>query len=533
MNPAERPAVLVVDDEAPVRRMLVRALARRGFEVLEADTGQIALEVIAASDVDVVLLDGVLPDMPGHVVLEKLRSSAETATLPVLLVTGQDDIDHRVSGLEAGADDFIAKPVDLDELVARVQSRLRGRDAWRSHVESTLHERARLAGAIAGIQPDRSPSDIAGEVADVLVRLPGVIAASLVSLSADGCARHLAGVDLEGTTLAGPGDPVDPPTVAELHQVLRSGLGTMPGEAGRRLMPCGPGAVVVAALTGESGPVAAMALGTDAESVRAADSRRALGAALDLAPVVERVLVPALELAEGHSVVDELRSVIDETAYHPVYQPIVGLADGTVEGYEALTRFADGARPDLRFAEASRVGMGAELEMVTMDAAVRGAVELPERAFLSLNVSAAVLTGHDLRPLVDLAGGRPLVFELTEHERVDDYELVRRAIEELGPDVRLSVDDAGSGWASLRHVLALRPHFVKLDRGWISAIETDPARQALLLGIAGFAASFGGAVVAEGIETAEELAGLAHLGISLGQGYHLGRPAPIGQARGG
>lgn len=527
MTIVPKPTVLVVDDEAPVRHMFVRALQRRGFEVLEADTGTVALELIASHEVDVVLLDNALPDLAGTTVLERLRSSPETATLPVLLVTGHADVDHRISGLEAGADDFIAKPVELDELVARVQSRLRGRDAWMVRVESSLHERARLAGALAAIAPNGSPSSTATEIARVLVRLPSVTGASVVALGRDGSARFLARVDAGGEATVDGAQAIDPPTVVELSHEVDTGAGVLGPDIGRRLVSGAPESAVVAALAGESGPVAAIVLGTPFASGDANDLRRLVSAAMDLAPVVERVLVPSIESLDGSGVVDQLRDVIDQQAFWPVYQPIVDLESRQVRGFEALTRFEDGTRPDRRFDEATRVGLGFELELATLGAALVGAAGLPAGCYLSVNVSAALLTGRDLAPVLAAAGDRPVVLELTEHERVDDYASVRAAVDQLGPEVRLSVDDAGSGWASLRHVLALRPHFVKLDRGWISAIETDPARQALLLGIAGFAETFGGAVVAEGIETVDELDTLRRLGIGLGQGYHLGRPERV------
>ncbi|MFP3907109.1 MAG: EAL domain-containing protein, partial [Acidimicrobiales bacterium] len=405
-----------------------------------------------------------------------------------------------------------------------------GRDAWRSHVQESLHERARLAGSIAGISAGGSPSHIATEVASMLVRLPGVSAATVVSVAPDGSARFLAGLDHNAVAVRQPGQSVEPRAAAELRQVLASGAGFLNGESGCDLVGEAPGAAVVAGLTGASGTTsAALALGTTPGRDRTDDLRGILSSAIDLAPVVERVLMPSLESGDRAAALGDLRAIIAETAFHPVYQPIVDLSSGEVLGYEALTRFADGARPDLRFNEATRLGLGIELELATLHAAVADAVRLAPDRYLSVNVSAELLTRHDLTSVIELVGVRPLVLELTEHERVDDYELVREALARLGPGVRMSVDDAGSGWASLRHVLALRPHFVKVDRGWISAIDTDPARQALLSGISGFAETFGGLVVAEGIETADELDALRHMGIHLGQGYHLGRPAPIGQ----
>jgi EAL domain-containing protein (putative c-di-GMP-specific phosphodiesterase class I) len=91
----------------------------------------------------------------------------------------------------------------------------------------------------------------------------------------------------------------------------------------------------------------------------------------------------------------------------------------------------------------------------------------------------------------------------------------------------LAVDDAGAGYAGLRHILELRPEFVKLDISLVRNIDSDPARQAMVAGMARFAESVGCALIAEGIETENELTVLRLLQVGFGQGYFLARPATI------
>jgi EAL domain-containing protein (putative c-di-GMP-specific phosphodiesterase class I) len=92
----------------------------------------------------------------------------------------------------------------------------------------------------------------------------------------------------------------------------------------------------------------------------------------------------------------------------------------------------------------------------------------------------------------------------------------------------LAVDDMGSGFTSLRHILELHPAFVKLDRWLISGLESDEARQAMIVGLRHFTRKTGCLLIAEGIETDREIAALRSLDIHLGQGYALGRPQPVG-----
>ena len=148
---------------------------------------------------------------------------------------------------------------------------------------------------------------------------------------------------------------------------------------------------------------------------------------------------------------------------------------------------------------------------------------------LSVNLAADVLRNDEALRQLLANTDRPLIVELTEHERIDDYAGVRAALESVGPGVKLAIDDAGSGFASLRHIFALHPDYVKFDIEWVRGIDTDPVRRALVSGLVYFGNETGCELIAEGIETDAELAALRELGIQLGQGYLLGRPQ-LGQA---
>jgi EAL domain-containing protein (putative c-di-GMP-specific phosphodiesterase class I) len=120
------------------------------------------------------------------------------------------------------------------------------------------------------------------------------------------------------------------------------------------------------------------------------------------------------------------------------------------------------------------------------------------------------------------------VIEITEHARVDNYDELTYALDNLrAHGARIAVDDAGAGYASLQHILRLRPEIIKLDLTITRNVDSDPIRRALTAALVGFAREIGASIVAEGIETADEVNTLKHLGVPSGQGYHLGYPAPI------
>jgi PAS domain S-box-containing protein len=221
---------------------------------------------------------------------------------------------------------------------------------------------------------------------------------------------------------------------------------------------------------------------------------------------------------------DHVSDTISRQAFRPVFQPIVDITHDKIVGYEALTRFTDRANPESMFAEAAAVGLGIELETATLQAALAAAEALPQSAWLNLNASPELIAaGEPLRTLLR-GSTRRLVLEVTEHAAIDDYPAFLKAAAALGPEIHLAVDDMGSGFASLRHILELHPAFVKLDRSLVSGLDKDDARQAMIVGLRHFAILSGCRLIAEGVETAGELRMLRSLGVRLAQGYRLGRP---------
>ena len=209
-------------------------------------------------------------------------------------------------------------------------------------------------------------------------------------------------------------------------------------------------------------------------------------------------------------------------------QPIMDLRTRRPVGYEALARFRSlpPRPPDAWFAEAAALELGTHLELATIERALAVLPAIPADTYLSLNCSHRTVRSPELAALLAPHAGR-LVVEITEHEPVDDYEelaIALRPLRALG--VRIAIDDAGAGYASLRHTLALNPDIVKVDISLTRAIDTDRARRALASALISFADEMDMTIVAEGIETEAELRTLTDLGVRYGQGFHLAKPAP-------
>ena len=251
----------------------------------------------------------------------------------------------------------------------------------------------------------------------------------------------------------------------------------------------------------------------------------------DVASTVVRELSEQLagkEETEARSarVLTRIQAVIEHGGIRPVYQPIVDLVKGRVTGVEALSRF-DSGMPLQWFEEAAGVGLREELESSALAMSLAGFPALPSDAYLSLNLSPSTVLRRDV---VRLLGAVPLdriVIEMTEHAPVGDYEALNRALAPLRhAGVRVAVDDAGAGFASLRHILLLVPDIIKLDISLTRGIDTDRPRRALSCALVAFARETSTTIVAEGIETKAELGTLREIGVAEGQGYLIARPMP-------
>jgi EAL domain-containing protein (putative c-di-GMP-specific phosphodiesterase class I)/CheY-like chemotaxis protein len=214
-----------------------------------------------------------------------------------------------------------------------------------------------------------------------------------------------------------------------------------------------------------------------------------------------------------------------------VFQPIVDLRIDEPVGFEALARFpaAPGRRTEAWFAEAEEVGLRTELEMTAINDALIRMDDLPGETFMSVNLSPETACSPQLVRAIQFAPSpRRIVLEVTEHAAVRDYGKLNACVGALrSRGVRLAVDDAGSGFASLQHILRLAPDFIKLDMELTRDVDNDLARRALAAALISFAAEIGATIIAEGIETEAELSTLRELGVAYGQGFFLARPAEL------
>jgi EAL domain-containing protein (putative c-di-GMP-specific phosphodiesterase class I) len=228
-----------------------------------------------------------------------------------------------------------------------------------------------------------------------------------------------------------------------------------------------------------------------------------------------------------------IEDVIEKRQFYIVYQPIYRVSDSSLAGFEALSRFsAQPLRsPDHWFAEAAEANLGVELELAAAQDACTLLLTLSSTLHLGLNFSPLSILDARFNALFDELPVERLVLEVTEHAAIENYAEIEKSLAPLRRrGLRLAVDDAGAGHASFRHVLDLKPDFIKLDISLVRDINRDPARRALAEALTRFGRAMGSHIVAEGVETELELNALRDIGVTKVQGYYLGRPIPLKQA---
>ena len=236
-----------------------------------------------------------------------------------------------------------------------------------------------------------------------------------------------------------------------------------------------------------------------------------------------------------------VQTLINEDLLSTLFQPVVRLDSGLIYGHEALVRGPLGSAleyPDALFAAGRREGLSVELEVRCALQALKdwSGLQLPGKLLLNMSASALARASADEQWQRSLAiceqyGANPadLMIELTEHERVADIEVLRRAITALRRQgVGIALDDFGDGRSSLRLWSEIQPDIVKIDKYFSHELPAHAEKLQTFRALLQLAETFGAQLVAEGIETAEELRVLRDLGVAFGQGWFLGRPSREG-----
>jgi diguanylate cyclase (GGDEF)-like protein len=232
----------------------------------------------------------------------------------------------------------------------------------------------------------------------------------------------------------------------------------------------------------------------------------------------------------------ELQNILEQHSIYSLYQPIVSLHDGSVFGYEALTRGPIQSllhSPLELFQVAEKEGALYALDKLAREKAIQGSFLENNQQLLFINISSQVIYDPQFIPGKTLEilqkynlSPSNVVFEITERSSIEDFQSAKKILEHYRKQgYRIAIDDAGAGYSSLQAIAELQPDFIKIDRSLIEHIHKNKIKEYILETFVTFAQKMNIFLIAEGIEYLDELAKLTRMGVHFAQGFLLGEPA--------
>jgi EAL domain-containing protein (putative c-di-GMP-specific phosphodiesterase class I)/GGDEF domain-containing protein len=489
-----------------------------------------------------------MPKRSGWEVCQALKAVQRTSRIRVVLVTGRGEVKDRLTGLQVGADDYLVKPFNRDEVTKRITALIESRRR-----DTDIVVPAGTRGAIDDLLFNRATG---------LPTVP-MLVDRLKELLIEQSEMGVVFIDIEQF------ESIETEYGwAFFDEFLRRVGELLTMEARERF----PRAVVASNLVGGSSfyiffdtrgqdatqETAFEALANEMRQ-RLIDGMRErfptmqqgqilffVGASrIDYRPQIrlERQVYYGMQTAADavrdaeqqrkKQLTRELRDIIRRKRVTVLFQPIVRAQESTVFGYEILTRGPANSsfrNSDMLFGFAREAKLAWALEAIALEAALKRLkdVDLLDRKFL-LNLEAEMFESDELRVhemtsfFAEHRGN--FVFELTERAAIEDYAVFRRLLDEFREKgIEVAIDDAGSGYASLEAIAALSPDYLKITKGLVSTLASEPIKQDLVKMLVDLASKIGAKTIAEGIETSEEYESCKELGIDLIQGYYLAHP---------
>jgi diguanylate cyclase len=548
------PIAIIADDEDLGRLLLAETAEASGLRAMSFDDGAAALNAALSHEVAIVLLDVDMPGMDGYAVCRRLRAEARFASVPIVMVTGHEDAAAITRAFEAGATDFISKPVNWALLPRRLAYILRNAaaaerierlayfdtltglpnrqrcletaqrlfaDAERSQervavLYMDLNSFKRVNDTFGHSVGDAVLQNVAGKLSHIVSRFQAADAHVSVSrfggdefvvLVRHHAARSLA-ADIAGACQATLKDPIAYDGL-EFYSAPSIGIAVYPDD----------GADVTTVLK-------------HADTAMYQAKTGATGSTAMYTAAMSSRLRNWLDL-EGR-----LRRAVQEDLLHLHYQPKFRLSDNRLVGVEALLRWYDsehGEIPPTRFIEiAEDSGLIIDLGSWVVRAACRQLREWQNRGLalpVAINVSGKELLHGDPARVVEeeaAAAGIPVSLievEITESLLVKDSAKVRGALERLRRlGCRIALDDFGTGYSSLAYITRFPPDRIKIDKAFVDSLDRSASDAAIANAILSLGESLNVTITAEGIERKGQLEWLRRRGCHEGQGFLLSMP---------
>ncbi|WP_416199229.1 MAG: Diguanylate phosphodiesterase [Pseudomonas helleri] len=580
--PTTPATLLIVDDDEGIRKLLAIMLEDQGYQTLSAPSGEMALAMVARQPPDLILLDAMMPGMDGYQVARHIKANVATANIPIIMLSGLSEQSARLSGLEAGAEEVLSKPVVNDELWLKVRNLLRLKAFGDHQVVHTLMLEQQLQKRTIDVERFRSAMGSDERLLkmanyDPLTGLPNrnlfytTLQMGLTQAELRGWQLAVCTVDLNDFKSFNDvwGHLIGDQVLAEFCRRLSNclnvtdTLGRMDGhELALILMirksQTGPKQIVDrirevlrepfrvqeqdVTMTASMGLALYPDDGADAEGL-IKQASTAMNRAKQAGRDTYRFYTAQMnvEVQARQELETALRDAVRKQAFELYYQPKISLRDGTMCGVEALLRWH---RPGLASVPPSVfVPILEEMGLISMVgqwviARVCKQIAYWQRSGLgvsqvAVNVSAQQIAEGDFVQDIQRSldehqiEAKWLELELTESSLMfNTPETIASllALRDLG--LKISIDDFGTGYSSLAYLSRFPIDKLKIDIAFIREVPHNVQDAAITRTIIELAHSLNLQVIAEGVENCEQLAFLTENGCDQVQGYLLSRPLP-------
>lgn len=551
---APRPLAIIADDEDIGRLLLAESAEQVGLAPLGFDNGSAALDAALAQGAALVLLDVDMPGLDGYAVCRRLRGDPRFTTVPIVMVTGHEDSTAIGRAFDAGATDFISKPVNWALLPRRLEYILRNAAAA-ERIERLAYfdpltglpnrqrcletaEREFAAAAAGGesvaivyldLNSFKRVNDTFGHsVGDAVLR---TVAEKLTVVA---CGRERPSAHVFVSRFGGD-EFVILVRDADARSIAR--------EIAERCSATFKAPIHYDGLEFYSAPSIGIAVyPRDGEDVAAvlkhADTAMYQAKTGAAAPIAIYAPAMSTRLRDWLALEARLRRAVQEDRVHLLFQPKFRLKDDRLSGVEALLRWCDSEHGDIspqRFVEiAEDSGLILDMGGWVVRAACRQLRKWLDAGFavpLAINVSGKELLHGDPARVIEreaAAAGVPtslIEVEITESILVKDSPIVRNALEQLRRlGCRIALDDFGTGYSSLAYITRFPPDRIKIDKAFVRNVDRSASDAAIANAILSLGGSLSLVVTAEGIERPSQLEWLRARGCDEAQGFLLSRP---------